>query len=70
MKWRNLREARCPKCNENLIEDNMRGIINCSKCDFYIGESKLKDLLADMNGTYKYRYRASQNNNQRDLNNL
>lgn len=74
MKWKNLKENSCPKCDQPLKE--LRHFILCSNketgvCDFMISRTRFNDLIEDM---YKVGKRPSivdeQEQNLKGLNDL
>jgi ribosomal protein L37AE/L43A len=50
MKWKNLKDNKCPKCSENLnVKEKLDNeIIKCTQCDFMISEGKYLDIRTDM----------------------
>lgn len=40
MKWQNLRNFRCPHCDEKLKREDNLGIIRCSQCRFIIDKTR------------------------------
>lgn len=48
MKWSNLKENKCPKCNKDWVFDlELRDGIMAHTCGFKIRESKYKEILSD-----------------------
>lgn len=49
-KWQNLVEGKCPDCGEFLRKEKDKIVlVECTRCDFFIGEKKMKQILADRN---------------------
>lgn len=49
MKWRNLKENKCPKCNADLANahyNEIKEIISCA-CGFAITKGKMTEIVSD-----------------------
>lgn len=67
MQWKNLKNNKCPKCNDRLSAES-RGKIFCQNidCGFMITKDRFDHLVNDL---YKIK-RLDQQDNQSELNNL
>lgn len=47
MKWKNLKDGRCPKCGAMLAQQKNALILSCSdaRCTFRISEQRLLEIL-------------------------
>ena len=50
MKWYKLKENKCPKCGDELMEEIGEGTFYCNgkDCDFKISEERFSDLVSKM----------------------
>lgn len=48
MKWHNLKNTRCPKCNANLSTKGEQVVCNTLNCRFVISHDRMQEIVANM----------------------
>lgn len=48
MNWANLREHKCPKCDEKLTQSFFDSMVKCNGCGFFMGEERYKMIINSM----------------------
>lgn len=66
MKWNNLKNNKCPNCNEVLMEKPVNRFHYCV-CGFTMSEQRFNEVL---NSLYKKELRRTEEDNLEALNNL
>ena len=48
MKWKNLKDGRCPKCGSMLAQQANSRTLACSgsKCGYYISEQRMHEIIS------------------------
>ena len=66
LKWRNLKEVKCPQCSETLKHETTQQYYSCG-CGFHITHKRFNELVEEM---YNPKKPVGEGDNQADLNNL
>lgn len=59
MNWNNLRDAKCPKCSENMNIDGQKGL--CGFCGFSLSLKKIEEICKPKDQSAKYRKAINRN---------
>jgi len=56
MRWLNLRDGACPKCNTVLVETQTKYLVACpaKQCGFKISKKRVKEIIENMSKTRKW----------------